>query len=73
MTIQELIKEAKKAGFTMVSDGVEMWDLDNFLEAMQDDEADYSFHFEGIVRRYDERGYEESSPLFRFFKGEGEL
>ncbi|MGG0753110.1 hypothetical protein [Brevibacillus laterosporus] len=68
MTIKDLINEAEKAGYMYVNDGVTTWDLDNFLDAMVDDEGDYTLHFDGLVYRYDEDGFEESVHCFYFTK-----
>lgn len=68
MTIQELIQEAQAAGFTQVNDGVDTWELDNFAEAMADDEGDYALHYNGNVYRYNSQGFEESAHCLKFSK-----
>lgn len=64
MRIDELIHAAEEAEFTHVTDGSTTWDLDNFLDAMVDDEGDYVMHFDGRVYQYDADGYEEPTPRF---------
>jgi hypothetical protein len=51
-----------------VDDGADTWDLENFAEAMQEDENDYALHYNGNVYRYKSNGYEESVHCFQFIK-----
>lgn len=68
MKINDLIYKAEESGFTHVNDGATTWDLDNFLDAMTDDESDYTMHFDGRVYRYRSDGLEESVHCFFFEK-----
>lgn len=70
MTIEEVLQQAKEAGFKQLNDGARTWELDNFAAAMQGDKGEYTLNFNGNIHRYTEDGYIESAPCFTLRKEE---
>lgn len=66
MVIQEIINEAKQKGYTLVKDGANTWDIDNFEDEMHMYDGDYILDYNGACYRYNDNGYQESVPYFTF-------
>lgn len=65
MKINELLLDASNQGFKTVSDGSDIWNLNNFLEDMLSDKHDYTMHDNGNIYRCNIKGNEEI--IHRFF------
>lgn len=64
MKLQDVLKEAKDAGYTQVDDGATTWDIDHLIAAIGDDAGDYQLDYTGNIRRFKDDGFLESSTIY---------